>query len=162
MHAPDQTDAGTPAERVLILASANQAATEELLDAVRARASAGPACFHLLLPDPAEHAEFTSGERLQNLARAQDVLESALPLLTEAAGGPVEGSVSVRHDPMDAIDEAVRGGDVDEIILSTVHHGIAEGLHVDLPRRVRHLGLPLTTVFVGEPAHKSIFASLTG
>jgi hypothetical protein len=83
----------TDCTRVLILAAANQPAPPELLEAVRARAAAGPARFHLLLPDPAKHAELTSGERATNCARGEQILRGALPLLAEAAGGPVNGSV---------------------------------------------------------------------
>jgi hypothetical protein len=47
---------------------------------------------------------------------------------------------------MDAIEEALRGGDFDEIILSTLPRSVSRWLHMDLPRRVEHLGLPVTTV----------------
>ena len=50
------------------------------------------------------------------------MLALALPLIEDAAGGAAEGSVSFRHDPMDAIEEALRGGDFHEIILSTLPH----------------------------------------
>jgi hypothetical protein len=50
---------------------------------------------------------------------------------------------------MDAIEEARGHERVDEIILTTVHHNVSELLHLDLRRRVEHLGLPVTTV-IGE------------
>ncbi len=34
----------------------------------------------------------------------------------------------------------------DEIILATAPHDIEAWLHIDLPHRVAHLGLPVTTV----------------
>jgi hypothetical protein len=64
----------------------------------------------------------------------------------------VDGSVSARHDPMDAIEEALHDGDFDEIILSTLPRGVSRWLHLDLPHRVGHLGLPLTTVVAHEGA----------
>ena len=47
---------------------------------------------------------------------------------------------------MDAIEEALHDDDFDEIILSTLPHSVSRWLHLDLPHRVAHLGLPLTTV----------------
>ena len=59
------------------------------------------------------------------IEEAEQVLESALPLLEQAAGGAVEGSVSTRHDPMDVIEEALHDGDFHEVILSTLPHHIS-------------------------------------
>jgi hypothetical protein len=125
--------------RVLVVAH-KTAATPALLAAVRRRAAEGPAAFHLLVPDPhppALHPHLSEGEQ---------VLALALPLLSEAAGAPVEGTVSPRHDPMDAIEETLHDADYDEIILSTLPRAVSRWLHIDLPRRVAHLGLPVTTV----------------
>jgi hypothetical protein len=148
---------GSPMEasssaRVLVVAH-KTAATPALLDAVRERAARGPARFHLLVPNPhhpswrpaeASHPDVTEGEQ---------VLALALPLIEEACGGgPVDGSVSPRHDPMDAIEETLHEEDFDEIILSTLPRAVSRWLHLDLPRRVAHLGLPLTTVIAQERA----------
>jgi hypothetical protein len=78
------------------------------------------------------------------------VLALALPLIDAAAGRPAEGSVSIRHDPMDAIEETLRSGNFDEIILSTLPRSVSRWLHIDLPHRVSHLGLPVTTVIAQE------------
>ena len=64
------------------------------------------------------------------------MLELALPVIQDAAGGAAEGSVSYRHDPMDAIEEALHDGDFHEIILSTLPHSVSSWLHLDLPHRV--------------------------
>jgi hypothetical protein len=74
------------------------------------------------------------------------VLELALPQLELAAGRPVEGGISSRHDPMDAIEEALHDGEFDEVIISTLPHHVSSWLKADLPRRVQHLGLRVTTV----------------
>jgi len=136
--------AGDPAE-VLVVAH-KTAATPALLQAIRARVALGPARFHLLVPNPAEHAELTEAERRRKHLEGEHVLALALPLLDEAAGGTVTGSVSVRHDPMDAIEEALQSGDFHEIILSTLPPSVSRWLHLDLPRRVAHSGLAVTTV----------------
>jgi hypothetical protein len=137
--------------RVLVVAH-KTAATPALLDAVRQRAARGPARFHLLVPNPhapswrpseASHPDVTEGEQ---------ILALALPLIEEAAGHPADGSVSPRHDPMDAIEETLHEEDFDEIILSTLPRAVSRWLHLDLPRRVAHLGLPVTTVTAQERA----------
>jgi hypothetical protein len=124
---------------VLVVAH-KTAATPALLDAVRERAQRAPCFFHLLVPSPGPGGG----------ALGEQVLALALPLLEEAGHRPVTGSVSPRHDPMDAIEEALHDGDFDEIILSTLPRSVSRWLHIDLPRRVAHLGLPVTTVIAGD------------
>ena len=140
-----------PAAKVLVVAN-RTAPTPALLGAIRERVARGPASFHLLVPNPAEHAELTDAERHHRITEGEQVLALALPLIDEAAGNHTEGSVSIRHDPMDAIEEALHDGNFDEIILSTLPHSVLRGLHVDLPHRLAHLGLPLTTVTAAERA----------
>jgi hypothetical protein len=143
---------GSSSARVLVVAH-KTAATPALLDAIRERAASGPARFHLLVPNPhhpswrpaeASHPDVTDGEQ---------VLALALPLIEEACGGcPTDGTVSPRHDPMDAIEETLHEEDFDEIMLSTLPRSVSRWLHLDLPHRVAHLGLPLTTVIAQERA----------
>ena len=141
-----------PHAQVLVVAH-KTAATPALLQAVRARAAAGAASFHLLVPNPAEHAEITDAERHRRHEEGEHVLELAVPLIEAAAGRPVEGSVSHRHDPYDAIEEIVHEGDFHEVIISTLPRHVSRWLRGDLPRRVAHLGLPVTTVTAaGRPA----------
>jgi uncharacterized membrane-anchored protein len=143
-HEPVVTSAG-----VLVVAH-EAASTPALLHAIRARASEGATSFHLLIPNRSEHAELTETERERRHRDGERKLAQALPLVKAAAGGAATGSVSDRHDPMDAIEEALHGGSFHEIILSTLPHDLSHWLHVDLPQRLRHLGLPVTTV-IAEP-----------
>jgi hypothetical protein len=145
---------GSSSARVLVVAH-KTAATPALIDAVRERAQRGPAAFHLLVPNPHEAEFHPIHPERHNLQAGEQVLALALPLLDEAAGGQVEGSVSIRHDPMDAIEELLQREDFDEIIVSTLPHRVSHWLHIDLPSRVGHLGLPVTTVIAegrAEPA----------
>ena len=97
------------------------------------------------------------------------MLALALPVIEDAAGGAAEGSVSYRHDPMDAIEEALHDGDFHEIILSTLPHSVSRWLHSTCPTGSRISGVPVTTVVARErlnrrgarsqPAHD---AGLTG
>jgi len=131
--------------QVLVVARTT-APTPALLDAIRARVAQGPASFFLLVPNPAEHAELTDAERDRHFQEGEQILQLALPLIDQAAGTHADGAVSTRHDPMDAIEETLREGDFHEVIVSTLPHGISRWLHTDLPSRVAHLGLPVTTV----------------
>ncbi|HEX6745084.1 MAG TPA: hypothetical protein VF087_12750 [Solirubrobacteraceae bacterium] len=143
------------AARVLVVAH-KTAATPALLNAVRERAARGPARFHLLVPNP-HHPDLRHLSEVThpNVTEGEQVLALALPLIEEACGGgPADGSVSRRHDPMDAIEETLHEHDFDEIILSTLPWAVSRWLHLDLPHRVAHLGLPLTTVIAQEQARE--------
>jgi hypothetical protein len=137
-------ESSSPAH-VLVVAH-KTAATPALLEAVRERAARGPAWFHLLVPNPHPPGWRPAQAGHPNVTEGEQVLALALPLIEEATHRPVDGSVSPRHDPMDAIEEALHDGDFDEIILSTLPRSVSRWLHMDLPRRVEHLGLPVTTV----------------
>jgi siroheme synthase (precorrin-2 oxidase/ferrochelatase) len=141
---------GREGPRILIVAVSSQELSPRLLEAVRERAAAGPTQFHLVLPDPAEHAEMNGAQRRESRARGEEMLERALSLLSQAAGYAIYGSVSPRHDPMDVIEETLADEQVDEVMLAITHHRLAERLHLDLPHRVEHLHLPVTTVMDDE------------
>jgi hypothetical protein len=132
--------------RILVVAD-KTAATPELIEAVRARAARGPVRFHLLVPNPDVGGWHPSDVRHPDLTHGQNVLALALPLLQEASCSTVEGSVSVRHDPMDAVEEALFASSYDEVIVSTLPHHLSVWLHMDLPSRVAKIsGLPVMTV----------------
>jgi hypothetical protein len=132
--------------RVLVVTD-RTAATPALLDAIRARARQGPTRFRVLVPNPAP-AEWhpLHPQRHEKVDEAERVLIRALLDIQDAADDAVRGRVSVRHDPMAAIEEMLHDEPFDEIILSVVPPGIERWLHLDLARRVAHLGLPVTTV----------------
>jgi hypothetical protein len=50
---------------------------------------------------------------------------------------------------MDAIEETLLNEPFDEIVLAMAPHGVERWSHVDLPRRVAYVGLPVTSV-IGE------------
>jgi len=137
--------------RVLVVTD-HAAATPQLLAAVRERAARGPIDVVVLVPNPAP-AEWhpTHPERHEKAAAAQAVLDRALVPIEHAANGAVSGLVSTRHDPMDAIEETLHEQGFDEVIVATAPHHIVSWLHVDLPHRVAHLGLPVTSVTPTEP-----------
>ena len=132
--------------RVLVVTD-HDAATPALLRAIRTRAWSGPAQFVVLVPNPAP-AEWHPfhPERREKADEAERRLLRALPQIQDAIGGPVRGRVSIRHDPLDAIEEMLRDEPFDEILLAVASHGLARRLHLDLGHRLGHLGLPVTSV----------------
>jgi hypothetical protein len=115
--------------------------------AVRERALRSPARFRLVVPNPARgEVHLLHPERHDKADEAERDLLRALPALEAAAGGHVIASVSVRNNPMDAIEEILFGEPVDEIVLALARHPVAERLHQDLAHRLHHYGLPITMV----------------
>jgi hypothetical protein len=118
--------------RVLIVAN-RTASTPHLIDEVGRRAKASPCEFTLLIPD------------VTNRKAADWTLETAQRSLRPAARGNVEGLVG-GPDPFESVKEAVRAGNFDEIIMSTLSKKTSKWLRRDLVRRVETLGLPVTAI----------------
>jgi len=121
--------------------------TAALIDAITKRAESGPTQFRVVVPNPARaELHLLHPERHVKAHEAEQVLQRALPGLELAAGGRVIGSVSVRCDPMDAIEETIFSEPIDEIMLSVTPHVFSTRLHQDLPHRLRHFSIPVTVV----------------
>ena len=112
---------------------------------MRERAGRGPVPFTLLVPNTAHGLHRVTDPEDQADDEAQAVLELALPLLEEAAGGPVEGMIG-DPEPLNAIQDAVNLHGFDEIIISTLPTRVSRWLKLDLPHKVDGLGLPVTTI----------------
>jgi hypothetical protein len=129
-----------------VLVVAHQtAATSGLLDAVRDRSDRGPARFHLVVPRQPHGMHKVVDPQDAGADEAQQVLDVALPKLSEAAGQEVTGSIG-DPEPLMAIQDAVNLGGYDEIIISTLPLGISRWLKLDLVSKARGLGLPVTHV----------------
>ena len=125
--------------RVLIVAY-RTAATPRLLAEVRGRRSA--CSFTLVVPRPYWDPDTDE---------AAAMLELAIPLLEDAAGGHVEGIIG-DSDPFVAVRDAVQRLGFDEIIVSTLPARVSHWLRRDLPSRVEQLGLPVTVVTAAQSA----------
>jgi hypothetical protein len=134
--------------RVLVVAH-RTAATQPLLDAVRARAARGPCTFTLLVPKAARGLHKVIDPEDQGPEEAEDVIAAATPKLSEAAGSPVEGIVG-SSDPTLAIQDAINLRGFDEVIISTLPAKVSRWLKLDLPSKVSGLGLPVSTVTPAE------------
>jgi uncharacterized membrane-anchored protein len=128
--------------RILVVANKRQA-TPSLLDAVRERAAAGPASFFMLVPNP-EHLVFD--RNTPEHPHGDQILAGALPVLEGSAGAEVNGRVANSPNAYDDIVEELEGSPYDEIILETPPSHVSHWLHVDLPERVKNLGIPLKVV----------------
>jgi hypothetical protein len=133
-----------PATRVLLVA--NRTATDEpLLDAVRSRAQGDAVTFHLLVPATPQGLHRVVDPEVAGYAAAQRRLALALPVLSEAAGQPIDGHVGDAN-PLAAVQDALHLRGFDEIILSTLPWRVSRWIRVDLPSKVRALGLPVQHV----------------
>jgi hypothetical protein len=130
--------------RVLVVAN-RTAATPALLDAVRERAARGSSTFTLLVPHTAKGLHRLIDPEDQGQSEAEDTIELAVPLLEQAAGGPVRSLVG-DAEPLAAIQDAINLHGFDEIIISTLPTRISRWLKLDLPSKASGLGLPVTTV----------------
>lgn len=130
--------------RVLVVAH-KTAATPPLLDAVRERAQRAPCTFTLLVPNPAHGLHKVVDPEDQGASDAGEVLEQALPVLSQAAGARVEGFIG-DADPVAAVQDAINLRGFDEIIISTLSPRVSRWLKLDLPSKVSGMGLPVTTV----------------
>jgi hypothetical protein len=140
-------ESSTPA-RVLVVAH-RTAATAGLGDAVRRRASEGPARFTLLVPRAAHGLHRLMDPEDTDEAEARGILEQALPLLSSAAGAPVDGLIG-DPTPLTAIEDALNSQPFDEIIISTLPARVSRWLHLDLPSKLGGFGIPVTTVTASE------------
>jgi hypothetical protein len=120
---------------------------EHLIARIRECLSAGPSSFFVIVPatPPGDHVTWTEGDAR---AIAQGHLDRALGRF-QALGADVDGEVG-DGDPLLAIEDAMRKGQFDEIILSTLPPGPSKWLKLDLPNRVSaRFDIPITHL-VGE------------
>ena len=82
---------------------------------------------------------------------ARERLARALPLLSEVTGTEVTGHVGDAN-PLAAVADALNLQGFDEIIVSTLPWRLSRWLRVDLPSKLRGLGVPVLHVAGSETA----------
>ena len=133
-------------DRPRILIVAHQTAdSPELREAVARRAAQGDAKFTLFVPALAHGLHQVMNPEEHGRDEAQSRLDEALPVLSEAAGEPVDGMIG-SHEVFVAVQDALNLDEFDEVIVSMLPARISKWLHLDLPHRVRALGVPVTEV----------------
>jgi hypothetical protein len=113
------------------------------MDEVRRRVQAGPCDLTLLVPRPYWDPDTEEAEL---------VVELAVPLLEEAAGGRVDAIIGDSEDPLEAVRAYAAGHPVDEIIVSTLPQRVSHWLRRDVPAKLQALGLPVTVVTATQSA----------
>jgi hypothetical protein len=106
----------------------------ELAEAIRERAAGGPARFHIVVPATPVQRGLTWDEDEARIT-AQDRLTAAIGRLTDL-DAEVSGEIGHR-DPIEATEDALRGRQVDEVILSTLPPGLSRWLGQDVPSRLK-------------------------
>lgn len=137
----------TSPTRVLITAH-HAADSPALVEAVARRAADGPAIFTLLVPAVAHGLHRVVDPEDHGHAEADARLAAALPLLSDAAGEPVAGVVGA-HEPFAAVQDALNLVGFDEVIISMRPGRVRRWLRLDLPRKIRALGVPVAEVADG-------------
>src|SRR3954468_17383618 len=139
----DNLSADQPAGRCILVITDHPVVTPALVTAINERAAIGATHVHLVVTNPADHE---LSERHQQARVAEADVRQAVAALREQTVADIVGSVSIRHDPMDAVEESLQRESVDEILVSVEHHRVAHALHQDLEDRLSHRGIPVVSV----------------
>ena len=129
---------------------ANQTLTgQALADAMAERLADGPVRAHVVVPLTRIGGRLTWDEAASRGA-AQERLDDALERLG-TLGAEADGEIG-DPDPVSAVRDAMRGREIDEIIVSTLPRGLSRWLGEDVPSRLRDsVRVPVTVVTQTEP-----------
>ena len=124
---------------------ANQTLTSESLrEAIATRLADGPVRTHVVVPLSPVGGRLTWDEA-ESRSVAQGRLDEVIARLREL-GAEADGEIGDR-DPVLAVRDALRGREVDEIIVSTLPKGMSRWLGEDVPSRLRDsVPVPVTVV----------------
>ncbi len=116
----------------------------ELAAAIEERMATDETSFHIVVPATPNQRGLTWDED-EARAVAQARLDEALDRL-RAIGATVTGEIGHR-DPVEATEDALRGREIEEVLLSTLPPGISRWLGQDVPTRLKgSILLPVTVV----------------
>ena len=138
----------TSAKANVLVVANRTAGSQELLAALRERAEAGPAHFHLVVP-ATPHGVSWAADMHSGGDAAEHDLEGALERL-RGVGVDCDGEVG-DPDPIAAVQDSANFRSYDEVIVSTLPTHLSRWLRMDLPRRVAHAtGLPVKHVVASQ------------
>ena len=119
--------------------------SQALADAIAERIRSGVTAFYVVVPATPVKQGMTWDEDATR-AEARERLDQFLGHLAEQ-NVQAEGEVGDR-DPVAAVRDALRGREVDEVVLSTFPPGISRWLGQDVPSKLRHnVGVPVSVVY---------------
>ena len=124
--------------------------SQALADAIAERIRRGVRSFYVVVPaTPIGHGLTWDEEATRQEAR--DRLNQFLDHVRER-GVEANGEVGDR-DPVAAVRDALRGREVDEVVVSTLPPGISRWLGQDIPSKLRHnVSVPVDVVYEAAPA----------
>ncbi len=134
----------TSPRRVLIVAH-QTADSPELVQAVSRRADESACTFTLLVPARARGLRRVTDGEVPGIREAEERLELAIPLLSEAAGEAIIGVVGT-HEPLAAVQDALNVLGFEEVMISMLPVRDSRWFRLELPRKVRALGVPVIEV----------------
>ena len=129
----------------MLVVARRTADSPQLLEAVARRASEGPCNFTLLVPAFPRGLHSVGDPRDPGQRAAERRIRAAVPLLSRAAGSEVVAVIGV-HEPFTAVRDALHLMGFDEVIVSMLPTGVSRWRELELPRRIRALGVPVTEV----------------
>jgi hypothetical protein len=130
--------------RVLVVAL-QTADSPRLIEAVSRRAEEGPCRFTLLVPARRRGLHPVVEPLDHGLGEAEARLEAAVGPLSDAAGSEVIGIVGV-PEPFTAVEDALTLLGFDEVIVALGPGRASRWSDLDLPQKLRSLGVPVTEV----------------
>jgi len=129
----------------VLLVANRTGANASLLEAVRTGGRQGSVAFQLVMPSTPQGLHRAVDPEVAGRQAAVERLARALPLLSEAAGREVTGHVGDAN-PLAAVASALKLQGFDEMIVSTLPWRLSCWLRVDLPSKLRGLGVPVLHV----------------
>ena len=135
----------TPSPSRVLIVAHQTVDSAELAGAVARRAEEGACTFTLLVPALAAGLHSVGDPTAHGISEAEERLDLAIPILSEAAGEAIIGVIGT-HEPLAAVQDALNVLGFDEVMISMLPVRESRWFRVELPRKVRALGVPVTEV----------------
>jgi hypothetical protein len=136
-----------PVMRSYLIVANQTLASQSLTDAIQARLADGPVRTHVVVPLSPVGGRLTWDEE-ESRRVAKERLDEVVGRL-RAMGAEADGEIGDR-DPVMAVRDALRGREVDEVIVSTLPKGVSRWLGEDVPSRLRDSVPVVVTVVTQE------------